>query len=112
MAEHLFGRTLVRVQCSDEDDRESLPARQAWSGASRHVRDMADRFFPWLVVVTRLEAAGKLTREEAAEARADLWRPFVVWTNPPAAEVGSEGSQFAPGEDGLPKDMAATAWRA
>src|SRR5262245_21989663 len=91
VAEFLFGRALIRVACSAEEDPGTLRSVLTAKSASRQLRELADRLFPWLLKVNRLERSGALTADEAAAARSDLWQPFFLWTGPEdSAEAGEK----------------------
>jgi hypothetical protein len=120
VAEYRFGRGLIRVPCAADSDLASLRQQLTMGTHDRQLCQLADRLFPWLLVVNRLERLGGLTGAEAMEARADLWRPFLLRVDPPAAAAPAGGSAapaaLARREESRRKDLAAMlaggeAWR-
>jgi hypothetical protein len=101
VASHLLGRTLVRIPFPQEDD-EGSPAHFLGSAPpGEYLRGLATWLTHWLVEVTRLEEAGRLTAEDAEAARADLWRPFLV------QGYGEGGEGPVRPEERCRKDLAA-----
>jgi hypothetical protein len=79
VAEHCFGRELIRVACPPDDDPETLRRIVVARTPIDQARELEAQLFPWLTRVDELEAAGVLSGAEAEAARIDLWRPLRWW---------------------------------
>src|SRR5947209_1535986 len=86
VAERMFGRSLLRVPCPADLDDESLRRVLCAFPASCQFQAVGKRIYPWLLEVGRLEQVRRLSEDEAAAFRRDLWAPLLLWINP-AGEV-------------------------